>query len=235
MSMRFRLLALALMLLPACASAPGPGPSAASVLAAAKAASGGAAWDRIDGLTERGSHGGMPYRTWLDFRRPGMRMESGAGEATRIHGFDGETDWTARGAGAAQVSRDPAFLRETVTTFYFSNSGYFFPDRFPAATRYLRQEAEGNRRFDAIEVAPEGGRPVELWFDRNTHLLARIVDRTGPPPVTITASDYRRVGGVLVAFGATVRTIDGTVVDEGRIDSIEFGPVAPRLFDPPPP
>jgi hypothetical protein len=236
MSMRFRLLALALMLLPAgCASAPAEAPSAAAVLAAAKAASGGAAWDRIEGLTERGSHGGMAYRTWIDFRRRGMRMESGEGEATRVHGYDGETDWTARGAGPALPSRDPAALRETITTFYFSNNGYFFPDRFPAATRYLREQADGNRRFDAIEVAPQGGRPVELWFDKASHLLARIVDRTGSPPVAISASDYRRVSGVMVAFGATVRTMDGTIVDEGRIDSIEYGPVDPRLFDPPAP
>ena len=237
MSIGFGPLALAVLLLlaPGCASAPARAPSAAAVLAASKAASGGAAWDRIEGLTERGSHGGMPYRTWLDFRRHGMRMESGTGEATRVHGYNGETDWTARGAGPALASRDPAVLRETITTFYFSASGYLFPARFPAATRYLREEAEAGRRFDAIEVTPEGGRPVELWFDKDTHLLARIVDRTGPPPVTISASDYRRAGGVLVAFGATVRTMDGTIVDEGRIESAEFGPVDRSLFDPPAP
>jgi hypothetical protein len=77
LTLRFAFL---LLLLPAPLAAQPP--SAASVLAAAKEASGGAAWDRIDGLAERGGHGGTASRTWLDFRRPGMRMESGAGETS---------------------------------------------------------------------------------------------------------------------------------------------------------
>jgi len=82
-------------------------------------------------------------------------------------------------------------------------------------------------------VTPEGGRPVELWFDRTSHLLIRLVDRAGPPPMTITASDYRRVDGVMVAYRITARTMDGTILDEGIVDSIAFGPVDRRLFAPP--
>lgn len=208
-------------------------PSASAVLAAAKEASGGAAWDRIDGLAERGAHGGTAYRTWLDFRRPGMRMETGAGETLRVQGYDGIALWRARGTGPAMLSTDPAALREAITTFYISNNGFFFPDRFPAATRYLREEADGDQRFDAIEVTPEGGRPVELWFDRTSHLLVRVVDRAGTPPVMVTASDYRPVDGVMVAFRMTVRTMDGTIVDEGIVDSVAFGPVDRTLYAPP--
>ena len=91
MALGLRCFAFLLILLAAPVAAQPP--SAASVLAAAKEASGGAAWDRIDGLAESGRHGGMVYRTWLDFRRPGMRMESGSGETLRIQGYDGMALW----------------------------------------------------------------------------------------------------------------------------------------------
>ena len=29
--------------------------------------------------------------------------------------------------------------------------------------------------FDVIEIAPTGGRPLEVWFDVRTHLIQRVV------------------------------------------------------------
>jgi hypothetical protein len=164
-----------------------------------------------------------------------MRMENGDGETISARGFNGRVAWQARGTGAAQVTQDPAALREAITTAYLSNNGFFFPDRFPAGFRWLRDETVGERHFDAVEISPEGGRPFEMWFDRATHFPTRVVDRTGQPPVTVEVSDYRPAGPVLIAFHATVRTMDGTIVDEGQIDSIENGHVDPALFEPPAP
>lgn len=223
----------AVLLVPIGLSAQQAPPSAGAVLAAAKEASGGAAWDSFDGALERGTHGTAPYRTWMLFRRYGFRMESGAGEAVRIHGFNGRTDWTMAGSRAAPIALGPAMRAETITTAYFTSWGFFFPDRFPATFRTLADQSQDDRAFDVVEVTPGGGRPVELWFDRSTHLLARIVDREGQPAVSVEASDYRPVGPLLIPFGATLRTMDGTVVDRGQIESIEFGAVDPRLLDPP--
>jgi hypothetical protein len=209
-------------------------PSAVAVIAAAKAASGGAAWDRLAGVAERGTHGGMPYRTWLSFAGYRMRMENGEGASTRVQGFNGSVAWRAQGDGAALASRDPAALREAVTTAFVSNNGYFFPDRFPATSRWLRAETEASRHFDVLEITPQGGRPAEYWFDQASHLLTRVVDRTGTPPVSVEVSDFRRIGGVLAAFHLVVRTMDGTIVDEGQVESVAYGPVDAALFDPPP-
>jgi hypothetical protein len=235
MSTKFRLLAAFFLLLAATPASAQGTPDAAAIIQAAKAASGGAAWDGLAGFAERGTHGGTSYRTWLSYTGLGMRMESGDGEAMRVHGFNGRIDWQARGGGAPRLSEDPAAIREAVTTAYLSNNGFFFPGRFPASLRWLREENLADRHFDAIEISPQGGRPFEMWFDRATHLPARLVDRSGTPPVIVDVSDYRPVGPVLAAFSVTVRTRDGTVVDEGRIESIENGPVDPALFEPPAP
>lgn len=209
----------------------GAAPSAGEVLAAAKTASGGKAWDALTGSYEKGSHGPVTYETWLDFRAYGMRMASVAPKGAQAQGFDGEVAWRRAGDNPPDVSRDPAAVREAVITAYVSMNGFFFPDRFPAKVDYLRRESG----FDIVRVEPRGGRPVELWFDASTHLLGRIVDSAGPQPVTVSLSDYRNVGEVLIAFKAVVTGPDGAVLDEGKVDMVEHRPVERSLFAPPKP
>jgi hypothetical protein len=205
-------------------------PTGAEVLHAAKAASGGEAWNRLEGSYERGAHGPVTYETWLDFRAYGMRMASVTPAGPRAQGFDGAVAWR-RAEGRADDSRDPAALREAVVTAFVSNNGFFFPDRFPAKADYLRAD----QGFDVVRVEPRGGRPVELWFDAKTHLLGRIVDRGGPMPVTVTLSDYRKVGDVLIAFRGVVTGPDGKVLDDGQVSVVEHRAVERSLFAPPKP
>ncbi len=80
---------------------------------------------------------------------------------------------------------------------------------------------------------PRGGRPVDYWFDRETHLLARVVDNQETPPVTIEAGDYRRVGAVAVAFSLNRIGPDGAVLDRGVVTSLTCRSVDAALFDPP--
>ena len=206
-------------------------PTAAEVLQAAKAASGGEAWNRLEGSYEKGAHGPVIYETWLDFRAYGMRMVSVTPAGPRAQGFDGSVAWRRADGGRADDSRDPAALREAVVTAFVSNNGFFFPDRFPATADYVRAD----QGFDVVRVEPQGGRPVELWFDAKTHLLGRIVDRGGATPVTVTLSDYRKVGDVLIAFRGVVTGPDGKVLDEGQVGAVEHRAVERSLFAPPKP
>lgn len=65
------------------------------------------------------------------------------------------------------------------------------------------------------------------------HLIRRVVDIQGQPPVTVEAADYRRVGNVKVAFSLTVIGPDGKVADQGAVTSLRCGPVDRTLFAPP--
>lgn len=226
--MRIAILAAAILAAPAAARAQATD-EAAAVLAAAKAASGGAAWDRLAGSWERGRHGETAYETSLDFRRLAFRFENTRGGATRIHAFDGETVWD-QGPDGVKATRDPAAVREAITTAFVSNNGYVFPDRFPARAA-LKPGADA--AFDVVEIQPAGGRPFELWFDRETRLPARLVDRTGSPPVAVELSDYRPVGDVRVAFRATVKTLDGKVLEQGVVEAVEHRAVPASAFAPP--
>ena len=215
-------------------AAPAPRtPDARAVLDAAKAATGGAAWDRLDGSYESGKHGDTEYRTWLDFRHYGMRSEGGPANAARVHAFDGNVSWDQRPDGAVKINQDPAALVEAITTAFSSNNGFFFPRRFPGTVRYLRTGTIDTRSFDVIEVKPEGGRAFELWFDRKTHLMGRIDDLHGTPAVTVDISDYRKVGPVLIGFHGVVRIPDGTVVEELNVGTVVLTKVDRSRFSPP--
>jgi len=209
-------------------------PSAEAVVAAAKRAMGGSAWDGLEGCHEQGSHGdgAIAYQTWFRLTGYGMRVEGRRGESVRTNGFNGQVSWQAADGAAPRLATGEAELREAVTTAYVSSNGFFFPDRFPATMRYLREDAHGERRFDVVEIVPDRGRALEYWFDRNTHYLGRVVDpRDG---VTVDAGDYRRVGQLAVAFSLTVSAPDGTVQDRGALTSLVCGPSDAALFDPPP-
>jgi hypothetical protein len=208
---------------------------ALAVVTASKLASGGSAWDLPHGCFEQGTHGdgAVSYKTWFNLRRYGMRVESERAGSKRVMGFNGRVSWMV-GPGGQVVQRDDAdSLQEAINTAYLSNNAFFFPDRFPADFKYLREAIEGGTAFDVLEVTPRGGRPMELWFDRGTHLLGRVVDTDGKPPMRVTAGDYRRVDKMAVAFALDVSAPDGKIADRGRLTSISCGPIDEKLFDPP--
>lgn len=209
-------------------------PSAEAVVAAAKRATGGAAWDTPQGCTERGSHGGVTYLTRFSLRGYGMRTDASRGGNTRSMGFDGTARWQAAGPGAVDIKSDPASLQEAIMTNYLSVNGFFFPDRFPARLRYVRQARKGKRRFAVIEMTPTGGRPLEVWFDTQTHFIERVIDGKGTPPVRVEAGDYRRnAAGLTIAHRLTVYSPDGTVLDRGDVTDFECGAIDTALFSPP--
>lgn len=231
---RLALLLLAAFALPA-AGAPDPATQAEAVIAASKAATGGTAWDALQGSYEEGTRadGKLPYKTWLDFGRYGMRVESRRGDKTMMQGFNGRQAWQTAPDGSIRVTEDPATTAEARLTAYVSNNGYFFPARFPAIARYLRQASVGARSFDVIEITPQASRPFEIWFDRATHYATRVIDQQPGGPVTVEAGDYRAIDKIRVPFALTVIGPDGAVLDKGAVTTVKFGPVDAALFDPP--
>ncbi len=211
-------------------------PSAEAVVAASKRATGGAAWDTPQGCTETGSHGdgAITYLTRFSLQGYGMRTDGTRGGDTRSMGFDGKVRWQTAGPGAVDSKSDPASLQEAIMTNYISVNGFFFPDRFPARLRYLRTAQEAEHRFDIIEMTPTGGRPLEVWFNRQTHFIERVIDGQGTPPVRVEASDYRRnTAGLTIAHRLTVYSTDGAVLDRGVVTGFDCGAIDTRAFSPP--
>jgi len=205
---------------------------AKQVIARARAASGGTGWGMLRGWHEAGLEGGVRYESWTDLLRYGLRVETHAPGGVRVLGFNGAGAWRILPTGT--VAADPLILTEARTAAFFRAGAWMFPGRFDAKGDYVGVRQSRGRAFEVIAVRPWGGAPRELWFDRRTHLLARMVERSGGAAVTTEVSDYRKVGPVLVPFRFTVQGAGGAGV-ERRVESLDFAPPDRAMFSLPRP
>jgi hypothetical protein len=213
--------------------AAGTSAKALAVLASAKAATGGTAWDRITGWHERGRHGGSAYDTLLDFRRYGARFANTRDGATHVRGFNGTVVWVLGPDGKVSTSRDPARLADMRQSAYFSTFAFFLPARFPAQFDYLGVQTDDGASFDVVKVSPLGAAPIAVWVERSTHVPARFVDRSPPKPMVGRLSDYRTVGGVREPFRIDLSDGDPAHSQTVEVDSVVLQPVGSGAFDPP--
>jgi hypothetical protein len=198
------------------------------VLTQARAASGGEGWSMLRGWHETGHDGAAPYEAWFDPLRYGMRVETREAAGKRAHGYNGQGDWQILPDGTSLADDDPAGVAATRTEAFFGAAGYFHRARFDARGELAGVRNDHGRTFDAVLVKPWGGNARELWFDRRTHLLARMIDRSGARPVIQQFSDYRRIGPVTVAFQIAIDGPNGIV--QRRRDAIVFAPSDRALF-----
>jgi len=246
MTSLFRTLSVAVGLALACAAAtaeaashsrarPAQGYSAAAqaVLVQARAAQGGKAWNLLRGWHETGhmrsGGGSVAYEAWYDILRYGMRLEAHEPSGVAIQGFNGQGYWRIEPSGAVVPVDDRTAVEQARTAAFLGARGYFYTGRFDAHGELLGVRQARGQAFDVVSVQPFDGKPRELWFDRWSHLLARIVDRSGAQPVLTELSDYRRVGPIRVAFHVTVRG-PGAAVEERQVDAVVFTPPDRAIF-----
>lgn len=205
---RILLLALAGLAAATAAQAQHYSPAASGVLMRARAASGGEHWNGLRGWHEVGTVGGGAYERWIDPVRYGDRVELTEAAGKRVRGFNGTAEWTIAPTGEVTGRADRATVARARTEAFFAAAGYFFPSRFAADGELVGGRQAGGRSFDVVRVHPMGGLPRELWFDRRTRLLARIVDRNGAQPSIVELSDYRRSGPVMAPHRMVVDADD---------------------------
>ena len=165
------------------------------VLSQARAATGGAGWNYLRGCHETGRQTtgedaeGQAYERWLDPLRYGQRLETREPAGLRVHGFNGGGDWQILPGGAVTGTIEAHALAQARTNAFFAVSAFFYPGRFDARADYVGPRVSQGQPFDVVRVTPWGGVARELWFDRRTHRLARMIDRCGAQPVGVEGSD----------------------------------------------
>ncbi|WP_372785206.1 hypothetical protein [Phenylobacterium sp.] len=202
-------------------SAIGYSRDAQRVLTAARAAAGGAGWNYLRGWHETGRMGGLAYESWFDPLRYGMRIETQEPGGVHVHGFNGQGEWEILPNGEVHGGDGLPTVAAARTTAFLAVYGFFYPGRFDARGGYLGVRQAQGRAFDVVEVKPYGGQARELWFDRRTHLLGRIVARDGGAPAAVEVSDYRKIGPVQVAMRFAVEGGGGA---DRQVESLTFVP-----------
>jgi len=197
------------------------------IIALAKLATGGKAWDEIEIWHERGqaisvSGETSHYEHWGDLRS--LRTLNVNASRSHYMVFDGREAYTCENPGC-ELRREiaPNVIKSGAYQVAF---GFFFTDRFPASIRYQRSQIEHGVLFDVVNVAPAGLDSFDVWVDQNTHLIYRLVSSGGHQTDLF---DYRKVGGVVVPFADKSQ---GTTI---RTDMVSFEPSGSITFAAPSP
>lgn len=187
-----------------CATMPEAEREGARLMALMKTASGGAALDGPAGFHETGTavRDGMPatYETWGDLRSLKSASKQSMGGMTMSSGFDGKVSWSVGPDGARRLDETAEGLMGARLGTYLTIGGYFYSDRFPASFAYSGTQMANGQSYDVVTVTPAGAAPVDLWLDRESHLLKRVSGMDGATPFSGDVTRYEEVDGAMIGY-----------------------------------
>jgi hypothetical protein len=129
------------------------------------------------------------------------------GPTTGANGFDMHEAWMQDLTGAVTPQAGGDTRELAFNEAYRDANLWWRADRGGASISSRGPRTDSGESYDALTVAPHGGKAFEAWFDAKTHLLRRIIEPQGFQTVTTYLSDYRSVGGA--------RFAGKQVIDEG--------------------
>lgn len=192
------------------ASAAPSDPSGLAVLALAREAAGASAWDRVTFLEAHGriATAGLEgsWHDVEDLRAGRFAMTSDVGVYTVAEGFDGRTRWRQDPSGGVHPLDAPFSRAMAITDAWLARRDWLRvgaprePDAGSAQVGAAEHREEGGRRYDVVTASPRRGQAVALWFDAQTHLLARSVRRMPISTQVVTYADYRPLAGLRLPF-----------------------------------
>src|SRR6185295_3354524 len=214
------------------------------LLARAKEAAGGAAWDGVRTITttakvETGGLSGEAT-SWDEVTTGRYSTEYQLGPVHGAEGFDGIGAWTVEASGQVIRNEKGESYESAIERAYLTALAYWYPERRKGSVEPLGNRTENGRSFVGIQASAEGGRPQELWFDAKTNLLDHTVDRVNAQTRRTIFSDYRKVQGVKLPFAQ--RTTNGEEKFDTRVavtsiainqdvEAARFAPPAERTGD----
>ncbi|NDP43803.1 MAG: hypothetical protein GZ089_13960 [Aromatoleum sp.] len=212
------------------------------ILEAAKSASGGAAWDALKtqhskvSLATSGLAG--TAERWADMTTGRSLLRYDLGALKGAVGYDGATPWSQDASGQSRAETADGARELAVNAAYRDRLAFWYPERGAAEIVYRGIAEADGAQFDVVRITPQGGRLFELWANRDTHLIERLLERDAQQTRTEHYMDFRPVQGVQIPF--RVRSTRGdpkydelVVVDaieyNKPLDGIAFGlPAPPR-------
>ncbi len=212
-------------------AAAAPVEDAGSVLARAKAVSGGDLWDaarswRGDGTLAGGGLGGE-YHMTVDLETGRSADSYKLGPVDGADGYDGKQAWSKDPGGEVAALDAPEALRRARSQAWLDARAYWFAQRVAATYSPLEVRELDGKRYHVVEATPEDGEPIVLWFAVDSGLLARVVQRDGQDAAATTFDDYRDVRGLRLPFHfVTDKTDAAGRTDARRRSEVRFEHIA---------
>ncbi len=169
------------------------------VLDAYKAATGGAAWSQVTILDLKGRFeaGASPgtFTEIIDHRSGTFKRAIETGPLEDLAGYDG-APWVAQNGIVTQIDL-PALIADAQTRAYAMRDGWW--DR-PATAQIAMPPAAQTASAEMVAITPRAGSPINVWFDRTTHLITRTITHEDGGEVTTLYADWRRVKDIKLPF-----------------------------------
>jgi predicted aspartyl protease len=210
--------------------------SARRVLSDARSASGGKTWNHVRSFvavgTEESSGFAKTWREVVDLKSPRMMIRVEAGIVHLHKVWNGVDKWRQQSSGGVHKLDSEFGRRNALTDEWIEQRRYLAGG---AGARMSRPEitTDGNAKFITITAIPEGGNPVDLWFDFSSHLLARTVRRQNLETETIRYNDYRTVDGVELPYLMTEDDGHPAEVETTQVSSYALNKAPDGDFAPP--
>ncbi|MBV8659324.1 MAG: aspartyl protease family protein [Burkholderiales bacterium] len=173
-------------------------------LAQARSAAGGHYWRAVMTLSASGhiETAGLAGR-WdrqEDVLTGRVREASDLGVSTSAEGDDGHGRWRQDPSGGVHPLNSAFAQQVTVTQRWLNRRGWLATNLAGAKIGAIANRTDEGRHYVVIQATPEAGQPVDLWFDRVSHQLARTVRAMPTSILTVRYGDYRKVAGVWLPF-----------------------------------
>lgn len=203
-------------------------PDPRALLARAKEAAGGSAWDAVKALHTRAqlSASGLSgtVESWEDVLGGRFVTTFQLGPVSGAEGYDGTTSWSVDPSGQARVNDSGDAREGAVNDAYRRSLAYWYPERRPASVAYVEEREEGERSFHVVRIRPEGGRFFDVWIDAKTFHLDRTVEQGGREVRTTFFSDYRTVDGLKLPFSQRSTNGEAKYDTVVTVESVEVNP-----------
>jgi hypothetical protein len=191
---------------------------AAELFARSKAASGGAHWDAVKSLHESGTltAGGLAgtFEAVQDLANGRSSDHYKLGPVDGADGYDGKLAWQRDPGGEVAALDAPEAVQRARSQAWLDARGYWYPARIAASYGKVESRELEHKQYAVVVATPAGGDAVTLWFEADTHLLARTVQKQGADTATTVFDDWREVDGIRVPFHSTSDLTDAA----GRTD-----------------
>src|ERR1700744_3970431 len=175
--------------------------TAADILAANKAASGGAAWDEYPTLNTVYNYSGMGMTgrvsSIMDLRTGKFVDNAEIGPIKQVQGFDGTSAWNKDPSGMV-TPQNGADKFQAINESYRDANLWWRPDFGGAQVTVDPQKTEAGKTYDVVTFVPKDGGPFDAWFDTGTHLLYRIEEKQGPVTAITTFTEYGPYADALI-------------------------------------
>jgi Aspartyl protease/PDZ domain len=137
-------------------------------------------------------------------------------------GWDGNESWNLDQTGLVIVDGSVLGRSSAVNQAYFGNYNLWMPGYGGATVVWGGSKGEKGKSYDVLTVTPpKSSLPIDVWFDRATHLPIKAVQTAGPMVTTITMADFRPVDGLMIPYRlkTSTNTGDSTSFTATRVEA----------------